>query len=171
MLKFIKLTVIVLSFNIPISRAGDSLTVTTQKLTHLVNLELGGKASIVSFNYQNAVAFNNKWYLYSSVGVGTLRLFSLDTKFNPDLVFPFELEIRRKYNKWAPAIGLGTSIAGVSQLKGSNVVKKWSFNPFCKIGLTYQSKSKISYSLAYYLLQLQTKHPKNWAGISFNYEI
>lgn len=171
MLNFFKLILVICSFNAAISRAGDSVTVATQKLTHLVNLELGGKASIISFNYQNAVAFNNKWYLYSSVGVGTLRLFSLDTKFNPDLVFPFQVEIRRKYNKWAPAVGLGTSIAGVSQLQEGKVVKKWSFNPFCKMGITYQPKSKVSYSLAYYLLQIQTNHPKNWVGISFNYEI
>ncbi len=171
MLNFLKLILFICSLNATILRASDSLTVATQKLKHLVNLELGGKASIISLNYQIAVAFDNNWYLYSSVGVGTLRLFSLDTKFNPDLVFPFQVEIRRKCNRWAPAIGLGTSIAGVSQLKEGNVVKNWSFNPFCKIGLTYQPKSKLSYSLAYYLLQLHTKHPKNWAGISFNYEI
>lgn len=167
---FLKLILIICSLNAAILRASD-LTITTQKLTHFVNLELGGKASIISLNYQNAVALYNKWYLHSSVGVGTLRLFSLDTKFNPDLIFPFEVEIRRKGNRWAPAMGLGTSIAGVSQLQEGSIVKNWNVNPFFKIGITYQSKSKLSYSLAYYLLQLQAKHPKNWAGISFNYEI
>ena len=87
-----------------------------------ISLEAGGPGGFGSLNYHRYFKNTESLALNGKIGFSFFRFYDFQRKFNPDLLFPFGIELQRKYNNLAlkqQIFKLFTSFSGRSVVSDS----------------------------------------------------
>ncbi|MDR0437953.1 MAG: hypothetical protein LBH22_06595 [Bacteroidales bacterium] len=139
---------------------------------HLIFLEAGGLAGIGSVNYQYDMSLSNDFSLGFRGGFGTVHLKDYRLKFNPDLIFPFSIQVL--YGKIHRAeMGVGQTISNfqTANLRRNPIhTRTTNFNTTFTLGYRFDHhKMRLFYRIAYTPYIEKNKHYKHWGAISIGY--
>ena len=137
-----------------------------------VVLDLAGIGGYGSLNYQRIFFSKNNFIFSGKFGFSFFRFRDYERKLNPDLLFPFSLQVNKNWKSHSIIFGVGQTVSSIVQAS-ENFDKKirnngWSGSLI--IGYQFQKmNSPFFFQIAFTPLFEHYERFRNWGGLSIGY--
>jgi hypothetical protein len=132
-----------------------------------LSLEILGRAGYGSFNYEHRIFPFNKWSIWGSVGMSTVRLFDTKRTFNPDVLIPFGFFITTN-KKHGIEANIGTTFSSIPKALDNERNNNLSLNT--GIGYRYDFERTPFYIAgSYQFILVHFTTIRHWGGMRIGY--
>ncbi|MEM6965737.1 MAG: hypothetical protein AAF573_13295 [Bacteroidota bacterium] len=139
---------------------------------HTILLDIGGTGGYGSLNYEYSF-FEKKSMVFSArVGFSFFRFRDFERKWNPDLLFPFNVQLRKKWKNHSILFGVGQTISSIVKASAdfSGKIRQNRWNGNVLLGYRFQKTSKpFFFQITYTPLLERYERFWHWGGIGVGY--
>lgn len=137
-------------------------------------LDIGGIGGYGSLNYEYSFFEKKNIILSSRIGFSFFRFKDFERKFNPDLLFPLSIQLRKKWKNHAVLVGVGQTISSIVKTSNdfSRKIRKNRLNGNLSLGYRFQKKSKpFFFQITYTPLFERYERFRHWGGLGVGYNL